>query len=49
VDCETQGVALGWYTQALSAPGDVDLVVPWKDQFMNNFMNNFVSAPPRHL
>jgi uncharacterized protein DUF2442 len=26
---ETQGVALGWYPAALSAPQDMDLVVPW--------------------
>jgi hypothetical protein len=27
VDSETQGVALGWHSPALSAPEDVDLVV----------------------
>jgi hypothetical protein len=32
VGLETQGVALGWYPAALSAPREIEWIVPWKNQ-----------------
>jgi hypothetical protein len=41
----TQGVALGYYPAALSAPRDFHL----DDHGMNNYWNDFGSALPRYL